>query len=169
MRLIFAAIAAAFVLFGAMSTASAGAYVGVGNYTGTPNAAVVNLFAANPNGGDALIAAIRQLLIDNPSLADDVAYLGTQGNSAQEQAAAAGLSQAVSILVNRGDNGGAGRIATAARLSGSTTIQTVVASAIAATVSFNTFQSSNPNKETNANCTTTTSTVSAAQPVTTCQ
>ncbi|MBI1203309.1 MAG: hypothetical protein GC182_12425 [Rhodopseudomonas sp.] len=167
MRFIFAAIVTACCLFGALPSANAGSYVGVGNYSGTPSPAVARLFAAYPNGGAGLIAAIRELLLSYPSLADDVAFLGTQGNSGQEQAASAGLSQAVTILVNRGDNGGASRITNAARSSGSTTIQTAVATAIAATVSFNTFQSNNPNKETNANCTT--STVSAAQPVTTCQ
>ena len=167
MRFVFAAIVTACCLFGAPPSVTAGTYVGAGSYSGTPSPVVARLFAAFPNGGDDLAAAIRELLINDPSLADDVAYLATRGNNAQEQAASAGLSQAVTILVNRGDNGGASRITIAARLSGSPTLQTAVASAIAATVSFNTFQSNNPNKETHANCTT--STVSAAQPVTTCQ
>jgi hypothetical protein len=169
MRLILVAIVAAFCLFGAASGATAGAYVSAGTYTGTPSPIVSRLFAAFPNGGDGLIAALRELLINNPELADDVAYLGVRGGNGQEQAAAAALSQAVTILVNRGNNGGATRITTAARLSGSVTIQTAVSNSIAGTVSFSGFPSNNPDKGATAHCTTTTTTVSGAQPVTTCQ
>ena len=106
--------------------ARAGTFQSDGSFAGTPSAAATALFAANPNGGDNLTAAIRTLLIANPELADDVAYLASRGSPGQQTAAAAGMAQAFTVLTNRGNANGAARIVGAAQLSGSTIIQTAV-------------------------------------------
>lgn len=131
---------ALFCLFGAVTTAPAGSYQGDGAYAGTPSPAVTALFAANPNGGDALMAAIRNLVISNPALADDVAYVASRANAAQQSAAAAGMAQAYTALINRGDSNGAARIVTAAQQSGSPVLQTAVTRAVGVTIGANTYQ-----------------------------
>lgn len=131
---------ALFCLFGAVTVAPAGSYQSDGTYTGTPSPTVTALFAANPNGGDALMTAIRDLLISNPGLADDVAFVASRANAAQQSAAAAGMAQAYTALINRGDSNGAARIVTAAQLSGSPVLQTAVTRAIGSTIGANTYQ-----------------------------
>lgn len=167
-RLVVASILILCCLFGAVSAARAGTYQADGTYSGTPSAAVTAAFAANPNGGDALVAALRDLVIANPALADDVAYVGSRSNAAQQAAAGAGLAQAYTTLVNRGDNGGASRIVSAAQQSASTVIQTAVTRAVGSTIGSNTFQSRD-GSTTSSSCTTQGNTVSGAQPTTTCQ
>lgn len=170
MRVILVAMVAAFCVLGIASAAKAGSYQPDGTYAGTPSAAVTALFASFPNGGDGLAAAIRQLVINDPALADDVAFVGSQSNFLQQSAAGAGLAQAFTILVTRGDNRGAARIVNAAQRSGAPPIQTAVANVVGTTIGFNTVQGNNPN--TGANCTTTPAdnTVSPAKPATTtCQ
>ena len=166
-RLVFATIVALVCLFGVSSATMAGTYQANGAYTGTPSASVTAAFAANPNGGDGLVAALRDLILANPALADDVAYVGSQSNAAQQAATGAGLAQAYTILVNRGDNGGASRIVSAAGSSASSVIQTAVTRAVGSTIGSNTFQSREGT--TTSSCTTQGNTVSGAQPTTTCQ
>jgi hypothetical protein len=166
MRAILVPILALFCLVGAASLATAGSYQGDGAYTGTPSPAVTALFAAFPNGGDGLMAALRDLLINNPDLADDVAYVGSRSNAEQQSAAGAALAQAFTALINRGDNSGAARIVSAAQRSGSPVIQAAVTSAVGRTIG------ANPNLDqsgttTRSSCTT--QTVSPAGPTTTCQ
>ncbi|MDB5534680.1 MAG: hypothetical protein JWO28_2995 [Hyphomicrobiales bacterium] len=163
---ILVAMAAAFCLFGALP-AFAGSYQSDGTYQGSPSSAVTALFASHPNGDDALVAALRELLLRDPTLADDIAYSGSRANAAQQQAAAAALAQALIVLTARGNTFGAGRIVSAAQFSGNTTIQTAVAAAVATAVGSNTQQQ---NPSTQANCTRTGgNTVSPASPTTTCQ
>ncbi len=169
MRVILAPFLALFFVFGAASVVAAGTYQGDGTYTGTPSAAVTALFAAYPNGGDGLVAAIRDLLLGNPALADDVALVGSRSNAEQQSAAGAGLAQAYTSLINRGDNGNAARIVSAAQLSASSVIQTSVTRAIGSTIGANTYQSDGTTR-TGTNCTTQTdNTVSPARPATICQ
>ena len=165
-RLVLAAILALFCLFDAASMTTAGTYQADGTYSGTPSAAVTAAFAANPNGGDALVAALRDLVIANPALADDVAYVGSRSNAAQQSAAGGGLAQAYTTLMNRGDSGGASRIVSAAQSSASSVIQTAVTRAVGGTIGSNTFQSREGN--TTSSCTQG-NTVSGAQPTTACQ
>ena len=164
MRSILGPILALTCLFGAMSAATAGSYQGNGIYAGTPSPAVTAMFAAYPNGGDALVAAIRDLLIANPALADDVAYVGSGGNAGQQLAAGAGLAQAYTVLINRGDNDGAGRIVGVAQQSTSPTIQTAVTRAIGSTIGANSYQY-NGTTITSTNCS---QPISPSQP-STCQ
>jgi len=153
-------------LLSAAPLATAGSYQGDGTYSGSPSPAVTALFAANPNGGDGLMAALRDLLINNPALADDVAYVGSRSNAEQQSAAAGALAQAFTALVNRGDNGGAARIVSAAQRSGSPVIQAAVTRAVGGTIGAN--PNLNPNgTTTRSSCTT--QTVSPAGPTTTCQ
>ena len=166
MRFILVAMIAVACLFGALRPATAGTYQPGGGYAGTPSPAVTALFAAYPDGGDGLVSAIRQLIIQDSTLADDVAYVGSRGNFGQQSAAGAGLSQALTVLVNRGDNLGARRIANAAQQSGSPTIRTAVLTAIGTHV-FITYQN---NSSADQKCTTTSNNqVSPAQPSSTCQ
>jgi hypothetical protein len=151
MRVVFAAIVALSCLLGTVSAPLAGSYQGNGAYSGTPSPLVTQLFASFPNGGDGLVAAIRDLIIGNSALADDVAYVASRGNLDQQSAAGAGLAQALTALVNRGDNGGAARIVNASTQSGSAAIQTAVGTAVASSASFSNYQSSN--SSTSTNCT----------------
>lgn len=168
MRMILAAMLAAFCLLGSMSQASAGVYQADGSYQGAPSPAVSRLFAAYPAGGDALAAALRELVLSDPTLADDVAFLGGRGAPGQQSAAADALAQALIVLTSRGNTFGAGRIVAAAQFSGNTLIQTAVFAAVATAVGTNFYQDT---KSAQANCTTTGgNTVSPARPATTtCQ
>jgi len=123
--------------------AKAGTFQPDGSYAGTPSAAATALFAANPNGGDGLTAAVRTLLISNPELADDVAYLAARGSPGQQSAAAAGMAQAFIVLTHRGNTNGAARIVSAAQLSGSIIIQTAVTAVLGRSTAF-AEQSGNP-------------------------
>lgn len=167
-RLILTAMLALCCLFGAASLVTAGTYQADGTYSGTPSAAVTAAFAANPDGGDALVAALRDLVIANPALADDVAYVGSRSNAAQLAATGAGLAQAFTALINRGDSGGASRIVSAAQSSSSSVIQTAVTRAVGSTIGSNTYQRRD-STQTSSSCTTQGNTVSGAQPTTTCQ
>lgn len=170
MRAILVAIVVAFGVFGAASGATAGAYQGNGVYSGTPSAVVTTMFASFPNGGSGLITAIRQLIINNPSLADDVAFVGSQSNADQQSAAGSGLAQAFLVLLGRGNNGGAARIVSAAQQSSSSPIQIAVANVVGTTIGFNTFQANNSTSGTNCTTTQADNTVSPARPAsTTCQ
>lgn len=131
MRKIMIVLIAALCAFGAVSRADAGSYQGTGNYVGSPSSQVTAIFAAYPGGGAGLTDAIRELLINNPGLADDVAYVASNANPDQQQAAAFGMAQAVLTLMARGNNSGATAIVTAATLSGNTTIATIVSNAVA--------------------------------------
>lgn len=133
MRIIIVAIFAAFCVLGPVSMAAAGAYQGAGAYVGTPSPAVTRMFAAFPNGGDGLMAAIREILINDPTLADDVAFVASRGNAAQQDAAAAGMAQAVITLNSRGNNAGGALIASAVQSSGNAVLQTVVLAAFGGT------------------------------------
>jgi hypothetical protein len=166
MRMMLVAMLAAFCLLGSLSMAPAGTYQADGTYQGSPSAAVSQLFAAYPSGGDALVAALRELLLADPTLADDVAYLGARSGGGQQSAAADALAQALIVLTSRGNTFGVGRIVAAAQYSGNITIQTAVNSAVATAVG-STFYA----KSGQTNCTTTGgSTVSPARPpITTCQ
>jgi hypothetical protein len=148
--------------------APAGTYQADGAYQGSPSPAVSRLLAAYPSGGDALVAALRELLLADPTLADDVAYLGARSGGGQQLAAADALAQALIVLTSRGNTFGAGRIVTAAQYSGNATIQTAVNAAVATAVGSTFFTDT---KSAQANCTTSGSnTVSPARPATTtCQ
>lgn len=158
----------ALVAVSVVSPASAGSYQSNGTYQGSPSSAVTALFASYPNGGDGLVAALRALLLSDPTLADDVGYVGARANGAQQQAAADAMAQALIVLTSRGNTYGAGRLVTAAQFSGSSTIQTAVASAVATAVGSTTQQQ---NSSTQTTCTTTGGNrVSPASPTTTtCQ
>lgn len=130
MRIILVAIFAAFCMLGSVPMAGAGTYQATGVYVGTPSPAVTRIFAAFPNGGDGLVAAIRDLLIADPSLADDVAFVASRANEAQKAAAAAGMAQAVIALNLFGNNTGVAMIANAAQLSGDPLLQTTVLAAV---------------------------------------
>jgi len=123
--------------------ANAGSYQADGTYTGTPAASVTALFAAYPNGGDGLIDAVRELLIANPGLADDVAYLASRAAPGPRADAAAGMAQAFLTLTHRGNTNGAAQIVSAAQLSGSPVLQTAVATAVGNMTVYG-GQSSNP-------------------------
>jgi hypothetical protein len=114
----------------AQPAAQAGSFQADGSYSGTPSATVAALFAANTNGGDGLVDAVRTLLLANPELADDVAYLASRAPPAQQAAAAAGMAQAFIVLTQRGDSPGAARIVSAAQRSGNAVIQTVLTNAL---------------------------------------
>ncbi|MCF8475958.1 MAG: hypothetical protein K9G60_02950 [Pseudolabrys sp.] len=169
MRIVLVTIVAGVCAFGGVSRANAGAYQGDGAYVGSPSPAVTALFAAFPNGGDGLVAGLRALMIDDPTLADDVAFVGAQSNAAQQAAAGDGMAQAVIALVGRGNNVGVARIVNAAQRSGASVIQIAVTNAVGGTIGLNSFQSTNANSGTT--CTTTGGTVSPAGPTatTTCQ
>ncbi len=168
MRTILVAIFAVVCVLGPVSRAPAGTYQSAGSYVGSPGAPVSRLFAAFPNGGDDLVTAIRQLLINNPSLADDVVFLASRGNAAQQQAAADGMAQGLIVLTSRGDNYGAGIIVSAAQLGGIPVIQQTVLAAAATAISSSAAEEIKP-PQTAANCMTTTTapTVSPARPATT--
>jgi hypothetical protein len=163
MRRILMVVATAFCLAAALP-AFAGSYQGNGTYQGTPSSAVTALFAAYPSGGDALVAALRDLLLADPTLADDVAHAGAGSGGAQQQAAADAMAQALIVLTARGNTFGAGRIVTAAQFSGNSAIQTAVSAAVATAVGSNSQQQ---NQSTPTNCVVTGgSTVSPASPIT---
>ena len=148
MRKILIAMAAAFCLFGTSPT-FAGSYSADGTYQGSPSGVVTALFAAYPTGGDGLVAGLRTLLLGDPALADDIAYLGARSGGSQQQAAADAMAQALIVLTARGNAFGAGKIATAAQYSGNTTIQTAVSAAVATAVGSNSQQQ---NQSAQANC-----------------
>jgi hypothetical protein len=159
MRIILVAIFAAFCMLAPATVASAGTYQDNGTYTGIPSPSVTRLFAAFPNGGDGLVNAIRELLINNPTLADDVAFVASRGNAAQQDAAAAGLAQAIIVFALRGDRVDVAVISRAAQLSGNLVLQTAVLAALGGANSpANLYQSNNPSALTNCK------TVSPAQP-----
>ncbi len=170
MRMILALLFAAFYMVAmAPQHAVAGTYQGAENYVGTPAPAAVRLFAAFPNGGDGLAAAIRELLINNPTLADDVAYLASRGSPGQLAAAAAGMAEAASVLLARGNTSGAALIVTAAQSSGNATLALVVMNAVASSSGggqlYTSATNSNPATTT---ATVTCTTVSPAGPATGC-
>ncbi|MDO9411054.1 MAG: hypothetical protein Q7T81_00575 [Pseudolabrys sp.] len=134
------ALLALFLVFGAVQPAPAGSYQGDGTYTGTPSPVVTALFAAFPNGGDGLMAALRDLIIRNPALADDVAYVGSRSNAAQQAAAGAGMAQAYTALINRGDSNAASRVVSAAQQSASSPIQSAMTRAVGVTIGSNSYQ-----------------------------
>ncbi|NDE97616.1 MAG: hypothetical protein EB034_04960, partial [Verrucomicrobia bacterium] len=82
-----------------------------------PAQQIAALLAANPNGGEALAAAIRQLLVANPNAYTAVMAALQNASASQLNAIGAGLGQAVAALRSAGN----GQAATA--------IQTAVASA----------------------------------------
>lgn len=129
MRKIFVLLFVAFCALGALSRANAGSYQGAGNYVGTPSSAVTSLFNQFPGGGDGLVAAIRDLLIANPGLADDVAFVASRSSGPQQDAAGAGMAQAFIVLAAQGNTSGMGAIVTAAQFSGNTVLSTAVTSA----------------------------------------
>lgn len=143
--------------------AQAGSYQSNGTYAGTPSPAVAGLFAAFPNGGDGLSDGIRTLLLANPELADDIAYLASQGSVAQQSAAATGMAQAFLVLTQRGNTAGASLLVGAAQRSGISTIQNALNAAVGTSTVY-AGQSGNPVTG-QANCRTP---VSPAAP-TTCQ
>jgi len=118
MRKIIVLLLVAFCALSIVSRADAGSYQGPGNYVGTPSSAVTSLFNRFPAGGDALVAAIRDLLIAHPELADDVAFVASRSSGPQQEAAAAGMAQAFIVLAAQGNTSGMGAIVTAAQLSG---------------------------------------------------
>lgn len=130
MRALLIAILGLFLWSAAPLPASAGTYQADGTYSGTPAASVVALFTAFPNGGDGFVNGIRELLIANPALADDVAYLATRGAAGQGGDAAAGMAQAFLTLSHSGNTNGAALIVNAAQLSGNPVVQTAVAGAV---------------------------------------
>lgn len=130
MRALLIATLALFCCFAAPQAASAGTYQPDGSYSGSPAPSVVAVFNAFPNGGEGLLNAVRELLIANPELADDVAYLATQGAPGQRADAAAGMAQAFLTLSHSGNTNGAARIVSAAQLSGNPVIQTAVAGVV---------------------------------------
>ena len=170
MRMILVVIFTAFCMLGSVSISAAGTYQSNGQYTGTPSTAVTAAFAAYPNGGDGLVTALLNLLLNDPTLADDIAWVASRprpvASDGQQSAAAAALAQAFIVLTNKGDTTGAGRITVASTLSGNPVLQTAVLAAVAATQGSNPYQSSNPAVTTNARCTTTPAdnTVSPARP-----
>ena len=131
MRKIMIALIVALCAFGAVPRVYAGSYQGTGNYVGSPSAQVTAIFAAFPGGGEGLTDAIRELLINNPGLADDVAFVASNANPDQQQAAAFGMAQAVLALLARGNNSAASTIISAATLSGNATLATTVTTAVA--------------------------------------
>lgn len=156
MRKIMIALVVALCAFGAVSRVNAGSYQGTGNYVGSPSSQVTAIFAAFPGGGEGLTDAIRELLINNPGLADDVAYVASNANPDQQQAAAFGMAQAVLTLLARGNNSGASAIVTAATFSGNATLATVVSSAVATSGGAGNLyaQGTNGNPATTTSCTT---------------
>jgi hypothetical protein len=143
MRMILVALLAAFCMLGSMPNSTAGTYQGSGIYVGTPSPAVTRCFATYR--GDGLVACIRQLLINDPALADDVAFVASRSDPDQQSAAADGMAQAFIVLTNRGNIGGAGMIIAAVQLSGNPVLQTAMASAQGSSVGFSASQSfSNP-------------------------
>ena len=129
MRKLIVLLLVAFCALSVISRADAGSYQGPGNYVGTPSAAVTALFNNNTAGGDALVAAIRDLLIAHPELADDVAFVASSSSGAQQDAAAAGMAQAFLVLASQGNTSGTGAISTAAQYSGNTVLSVAVAAA----------------------------------------
>jgi hypothetical protein len=152
MRGMLIAIVTTFCFLGAASQSPAGSYQSNGTYVGTPSSVVTRLFASHPKGGEGLVNAIRELLINDPTLADDVAYVAARSNLEQQMAAGAGMSQAFKALVNRGDNGAAARIVNAAQQSGSSSVQLAVAGAVGTAVGLSTLAGGNP--MTGTSCTT---------------
>jgi hypothetical protein len=178
MRMILIVIFTAFCTLGAVSVSNAGSYQGSGQYVGTPSAAVTAAFAAYPNGGDGLVAALLALVLSDPSVADDIAWVASQArtNEGQQSAAGAALAQAFIVLTNRGDANAAGHITLVVTWSGNPVLQTAVSAAAGATFGSNPYPGSNPSTTTNAKCTTTTTpgdnTISPVRPptsTTTCQ
>jgi hypothetical protein len=144
MRIILVMVFSAFCMLGSASFATAGSYQSAGVYVGSPSPAVTRIFAAFPAGGDGLVAAIRTLLIANPELADDVAYVASRSSAAQKEAAAAGMAEAFIALANQGNTTGAGLIVSAASLSGDPVLQLALSSAVALTTGFTAFPGGNP-------------------------
>jgi hypothetical protein len=104
-----------------------------GSYIGRPSTVVTGLYAQFPQGGEALAEAIAALLIDNPSLADDVAYVAvTSANTSQQAAAGVGMAQAASTLADSQISAAAGLIARAAADSGSPALAQAAAASNAA-------------------------------------
>jgi hypothetical protein len=130
MRKVLAGLVAGICLFGAVpNVASAGQYTGPGQYVGQPSPVVVALFAQFPQGGDGLVNAVRELLISNPELADDVAFVASRGSVGQQVAAAIGMAQAYDVFVMRGNGRAAAIIAKAGQDSTSPIIQTQILNA----------------------------------------
>ena len=75
--------------------AEAGSYNSSGTYVGTPSAQISALFSQYPNGGAALRAAIAQAVEADPTLADDVVFLASSASASQQNAAGAGLGDAL--------------------------------------------------------------------------
>jgi len=161
MRMMLVVIFTAFCMLGSVSNSVlAGSYQAAGQYVGTPSRAVTAAFAAYPNGGDGLVAALLALVLSDSTLADDIAWVASRprppASDGQQSAAAAALAQAFIILTNRGDTTGAGRITIASTFSGNPVLQTAVLAAVGATQGSNPYQGSNPSTTGGANCKTTT-------------
>ena len=158
MRKLIVALVAVLCLAAVAPKAYAGQYVAPGQYTGSPSPQVTAIFAAFPNGGQGLTDAIRELLINDPGLADDVAFVASNSNPSQQLAAANGMAQAAVVLASRGNTTAMAAIVTAAQSSGNAVLASVVTTAqIAVGGSANLYGSqtnSNPNATT-ISCTTT--------------
>jgi hypothetical protein len=155
MRRIIFAFVAIFCVAIVSLRANAGQYAGPGNYVGTPSSQVTAAFAAFPNGGQGLTDAIRELLLANPNLADDVAFVAGNGNPAQQLAAANGMAQAVTTFLARGDSNAGGEIVRAATLSGNTTVALIVSNAVASNNGGSNLYSGGPNSNpVTTSCTT---------------
>ena len=132
MRKVVIILIAALCLAGAgVSKSHAGSYQGTGNYVGSPSPQVTAIFAAFPGGGPGLTDAIRSLLLLNPDLADDVAFVASSASAAQQQAAANGMAEAVITFMARGNSSAASAIITAATSSGNATVALIVSNAVA--------------------------------------
>ena len=125
-KIVVVLIAALCLTGGVISKGFAGSYQGAGNYVGSPSPQVTAIFAAFPAGGEGLTNAIRELLINNPGLADDVAFVASNAGPAQQIAAANGMAQAVMVLLARGNSSGGTAIVTAATSSGNAVLSTIV-------------------------------------------
>jgi hypothetical protein len=130
-KIVVILIAALCLASGAVSKGYAGSYQGPGNFVGSPSPQVTAIFAAFPQGGEGLTNAIRELLINNPDLADDVAFVASNAGPAQQGAAAVGMAQAAVVLIARGNSGAGATIVAAAVSSGNATLTTTVSSAVA--------------------------------------
>lgn len=173
-----AALIMAVCFLGASAPGFAGRYTGTAQYVGQPAANVTRLFAQFSGGGRGLAEAVAAMLISNPALADDVAFVAASGNALQQAAAASGMAAAAAALASAGNSSDAGNVGRAAQASGNAIIAAAADSRAIASggtgaglfVSPGNPSVSNPQANSPRRCTTVAAnTVSPASTTTICQ
>jgi hypothetical protein len=84
--------------------APAGSFTRSGQFVGSVSPQVSTLLARFPAGGPGLRASVASLVETDPSLADDLAFAGTEATTAQKEAIGGGLADAAGFFARCGSS-----------------------------------------------------------------